>query len=65
LLAGRCSTWVLHHALATQTRFASGKNPTDPGENKSRREAATGETGEVYFKTGDALLMVTIEPTSG
>jgi len=39
LLVGRCSTQALHHVLAMWMKCASGDNPVDPGENKSRREA--------------------------
>ena len=40
------------------------KNPADPRENKSRREAVVGERGKVPFEAGDALLALPIESTT-
>lgn len=44
------------------------KNPAEPGENKSRRDAVVGEKEKVPFKAGDALLALLREyplPTYG
>jgi len=62
--ASRCSTWALYHALTVWVQCASGKNPEDPGENKSRREAAVGERGKVHLKAGDTLLALPIKSTA-
>lgn len=59
--ASRCSTWALYHVLDTWVERASGKKPTDLGENKSRREAAVGERGKVHFEVQDVLLVLSIK----
>jgi len=51
--------------LATQVQHASGNNPADSEENKSRREAVVGERGKVHLEAGDALLALTNESTAG
>jgi len=52
----RCSTWALYHALAVQMWSTSGKNPADPGKNKSRRKSVMGEKGKVPFEAGVSVI---------
>ena len=58
------SVWALYHALAAWVQHASGENPADPGEDKSRREAVVGKSGKVHFEAVDSLLSLPIESTT-
>lgn len=51
--------------MAMQIQRASGRNPADRGEDKSRREAVVGERVKVHFEAWDALLALPIECTAG
>lgn len=65
VFGSKCSNWALHHVLATQMQCANGKNPADPGQNKSRREVAVDQREKCHFEAGDALLTLSIESTAG
>ena len=41
------------------------KNPADPGENKSMRQAVLEEREKAHFEAGDALLTLPIESSTG
>jgi len=47
-----------------QVQHASRKNPTNPRENKIRREAVVGERGKVHFEAGDSLLALPIKSST-
>lgn len=62
--ASRSSSWALYHALAARVQCASGENPADPGEDKSRREAVVGKRGKACSEAADSLLALPIKSTT-